>query len=322
MRVLVIGGTGHIGTHLVPRLVEAGHEVIVMSRGSREPYQPHPAWAHVDRITVDKTEMEKTGTFGALVKEQKADIVMDMLCFTVESAEQLVDSLRGSIEMLLHCGTIWVHGPSVRVPTTEETPRGPLEPYGINKALIEKYLLFEARHNDFPVTILHPGQIAGQGWSPVNPAGNSDISLFSDLAQGKEIVLPNSGMETLNFVHADDVAHAFMQAMTHWNAARAENFHIVADDAITLRGYAEFAARQFGQTPNMRFLPLDDLCASLPEVLASGTRSHLLHSPHCSCDKARRLIDYRPRYNVYETLADALSWMRENEGMKLADYKE
>jgi len=133
MRVLVIGGTGHIGTYLVPRLVEAGHEVIVMSLGSREPYQPHPAWAQVDRITVDKTEMEKTGPFGGLVKEQKPDIVMDMLCYTVESAKHLVDTLRGSIEMLLHCGTIWVYGPSVRVPTTEETPRRPMEPYGIDR---------------------------------------------------------------------------------------------------------------------------------------------------------------------------------------------
>ena len=312
MRVVVIGGTGHIGTYLVPRLVEAGHDVTVISRGSREPYQPHPSWASVDRIAVDKTEAEEAGTFGSLISELEPDIVMDMLCFTIESARQLVESLRGRLEMLLHCGTIWVHGPSVRVPTTEETPRRPLEPYGTNKALIEEYLLSEARHRDFPVTILHPGQIAGQGWAPVNPAGNADVSLFSDLAQGKEIVLPNSGMETLNFVHADDVAHAFMQAMAHWNAARAESFHVVAEDAITLRGYAEFAARQFGQTANMRFLPLDEFCAPLHEDLAQGTRSHLLHSPHCSCEKARRLIDYRPRYNVYETLADALSWLRED----------
>ena len=286
MRVVVIGGTGHIGTYLVPRLVEAGHEVIAMSRGSRAPYHPHPAWAKVNRITVDKTEMEKIGTFGGLVMEQEPDIVMDLLCFTVESAKQLVESLRGRIEMLLHCGTIWVHGPSMRVPTTEETPRRPFDEYGTNKALIEEYLLFEARRNNFPLTILHPGQIAGPGWAPVNPAGNSDVSLFSDLAQGKEVVLPNNGMETLNFVHADDVAHAFMQAMAHWNSARAESFHIVANDAITLRGYAEFAAQQFGKTANMRFLPLDDFCASLPENLAEGTRSHLLHSPHCSCEKA------------------------------------
>ena len=311
MRVVVIGGTGHIGTYLVPRLVEAGHDVVVMARGTREPYTPHPAWERVDRITVDKTEAEEAGTFGGLITELKPDIVMDMLCFTLDSARLLVETLRGHLEMLLHCGTIWVHGHSVRVPTTEETPRQPMGEYGINKALIEEYLLAEARRSNFPVTILHPGQIAGPGWAPVNPAGNRDVSLFSDLAQGNEIALPNNGMETLNFVHADDVAHAFMQAMAHWNAARAESFHVVAEDAITFRGYAEFAARQFGQTANMRFVPLDEFCAPLPEDVAEGTRSHLLHSPHCSCDKARRLIDYRPRYDVYETLAETLGWMRD-----------
>ena len=311
MRVVVIGGTGHIGSYLVPRLVEAGHDVVSMARGTREPYQPHPAWGSVDRIEVDKTEAEEAGTFGGLIKELEPDVVMDMLCFTVDSARLLVESLRGNLEMLLHCGTIWVHGHSLRVPTTEETPRQPMGEYGINKALIEEYLLAEARRSNFPVTILHPGQIAGPGWAPVNPAGNRDVSLFADLAQGNEVVLPNNGMETLNFVHADDVAHAFMQAMGHWNAARAESFHVVAEDAITFRGYAEFAARQFGQTANMRFVPLDEFCAPLSEDLAEGTRSHLLHSPHCSCDKARRLIDYRPRYDVYETLAETLGWMRD-----------
>ena len=44
MRIVVIGGTGHVGTYMVPRLVEAGHEVIVISRAQRQPYQPHGAW--------------------------------------------------------------------------------------------------------------------------------------------------------------------------------------------------------------------------------------------------------------------------------------
>ena len=44
MRVVVIGGTGHIGTYLVPKLVETGYQVISVSRQQREPYQPHAAW--------------------------------------------------------------------------------------------------------------------------------------------------------------------------------------------------------------------------------------------------------------------------------------
>ena len=55
-RVVVIGATGHIGTYLVPRLVRGGHEVIAMSRGTRDPYQASPQWGSVTRIAVDRDE--------------------------------------------------------------------------------------------------------------------------------------------------------------------------------------------------------------------------------------------------------------------------
>ena len=43
MKIVVIGSTGHVGGFLVPRLVEAGHEVVAVSRGESEPYRPHAA---------------------------------------------------------------------------------------------------------------------------------------------------------------------------------------------------------------------------------------------------------------------------------------
>jgi nucleoside-diphosphate-sugar epimerase len=43
-RVVIIGGSGHVGTYLVPRLVEAGFDVVNVARGKREPYSPHAAW--------------------------------------------------------------------------------------------------------------------------------------------------------------------------------------------------------------------------------------------------------------------------------------
>jgi len=48
MRVIVIGGSGHIGTYLTPRLVEEGHTVICVSRSQRKPYLPHTAWQDVE----------------------------------------------------------------------------------------------------------------------------------------------------------------------------------------------------------------------------------------------------------------------------------
>ena len=50
MKVVVIGGSGHVGTYLVPRLVAAGHAVVNVSRGEREPYQSHAAWSRVERV--------------------------------------------------------------------------------------------------------------------------------------------------------------------------------------------------------------------------------------------------------------------------------
>src|SRR5512147_1991029 len=95
MRVVIIGGTGHVGTYLVPRLVQAGHEVVVISRQKREPYQAHGAWQAVRQIVMDRTVEEAAGGFGRQVRDLKPDIVIDMICFKPESARQLVEALRG-----------------------------------------------------------------------------------------------------------------------------------------------------------------------------------------------------------------------------------
>src|SRR5215475_10869491 len=141
MRVVVIGGTGHIGTYLTPRLVEAGHQVISVSRGRREPYQPHSAWRSVQQVTLDRPAEEASGTFGQRVRELQADAIIDLTCYHPASARHLVEALRGSIAHFLHCGTIWVHGPGVEVPITEDQPRKPVGDYGCRKAEIEQYLL-------------------------------------------------------------------------------------------------------------------------------------------------------------------------------------
>src|SRR5580704_6327138 len=125
MRVIVIGGTGHIGTYLTPRLVEDGHQVISVSRGRREPYQPNAAWQHVRRVSMDRAAEEAEGTFGPRIRELQADAIVDITCYTPASARHLVEALRGSVQHFLHCGTIWVHGPTVKGPIREDEPRKP-----------------------------------------------------------------------------------------------------------------------------------------------------------------------------------------------------
>src|SRR5262245_23347819 len=93
-RVVVIGATGHIGSYLVPRLVGAGHEVIAVSRGEREPNHEAVEWRSTERVNADRSAEEVAGTFGRRIADLRADVVVDLICFTPASAQHLVDALR------------------------------------------------------------------------------------------------------------------------------------------------------------------------------------------------------------------------------------
>ena len=245
MRIVIIGGSGHIGSYLTPRLVEGGHTVLCVSRGQRQPYIAHDAWNQVERVTIDRASEDSAGTFGSRIRDLEPDCVIDLTAYTLESTVQLIEALRGRIRQFLHCGTIWVHGPATEVPTTEEYPRNPISDYGVRKAAIESYLLDQARSRQFPAAILHPGHLVGTGWMPLNPAANFNPAVFADLAAGREIALPNQGLETLHHVHADDVAQAFVRAMANWSNACGESFHVVSPAAISLADYAQAVGRWF-----------------------------------------------------------------------------
>ena len=309
MRIVVIGATGHVGGYLVPRLVEAGHEVIALSRGQHKVYREHGAWETVRRLVVDRSAEETAGTFGRRVRDLQPDAVVDMICFTLSSAQHLVEGLRGHVQHFLSCGTIWVHGHSVQVPTTEDQVRCPFGEYGVQKAQIEAYLLKEARLHGFPATVLHPGHIVGTGWAPLNPAGHFNPGVFVRLARGESLSLPNLGLETVHHVHADDVALAFAQALVRRNSAVGESFHVVSPAALTLRGYAEAVAGWFGKTASLSYLPWEQWRAATGEDEAAQTWDHIAHSPNCCIEKARRLLGFRPRYSSLEAVYESVMWL-------------
>ncbi len=307
MRVVVIGGTGHIGTFLIPRLVNAGHDVIVASRGKREPYVPHSAWNSVRRIDIDRAAEDAAGTFGARIAALEADAVVDLICFTPGSARQLVDALEARHTLLLHCGTMWVHGRPTIVPTTEEAPRHPFGDYGIQKAAIERLLLESTRLGVTRAVILHPGHLVGPGWKPLNPAGHFNPDVFTRIAHGELLQLPNEGMETVHHVHADDVAQAFELAITHPDDAVGESFHVVSPAPLTLRAYAEGMFAHFGQRAQLRFLPWDEWRHTVTEDEAAATWDHIAHSPHGSIAKARQRLGYAPRYTSIEAVIESVN---------------
>jgi len=303
-RIVVIGATGHVGTYLVPRLVRAGHEVVALSRGEREPYVPAPEWRAVERVTADREAEDAAGKFGARIAALAPDAVVDMVCFTPESASQLLEALRPTRPLLLHCGTIWVHGPVARVPVTEDEPRTAYGEYGTGKAAIEALLHRETVSGGVPSVALHPGHISGP-WPSITPAGNLDLDVWRRLAAGEPLALPGLGLGVLHHVHADDVAQAFERALTR-PAAIGSSFHVVSEQAMTLRGLAAGVAGWFGREPVLEFVEWAEFERRVGAGHAEATREHVARSIAASIDRAREVLGYQPRFSSLEALHESL----------------
>ena len=306
-RIIVIGGSGHIGAYLIPALVEQGHDVVNVSRGQSGKYRPHAAWQSVEQVTLDRTAEERSGTFASRMAGLRPDIVVDLISFDLPGTQSLVHALRGKVEHFLHCGTIWVYGHQPAIPVDEGEPVNPFGEYGINKAAIETWLLHESRRTGFPATVFRPGHIVGPGWAPIGPCGNLDVEVFSRMARGEEISLPNCGLETLHHVHADDIAQFVMRAIANRPASVGETFNVVAEKALNLRGYAEAMFRWFGVEPRIRFQPFDEWKIGQTSEQAQQAWEHIARSSCMSMEKARHRLGYQPRYTSLAAIQEAVS---------------
>jgi nucleoside-diphosphate-sugar epimerase len=307
VKIVIIGGSGHIGSYLIPLLVARHYNVINISRGSSKPYLPHPAWNKVHQIKLDRKALDEKNEFGSKIAELNPDVVVDLITFDLPSAEKLINALKGKVQHYLFCSTIWVYGPPTTCPILETDPRYPIEEYGINKKAIEDYLMRLARIDGFPATSFRPGHIVGKGWIPCNPQGNFDPDVFSTIARGGEITLPNAGGEMLHHVHAEDIAHWILIAMDNRNTTIGECFNMVSPQSLTLRGYAEAMYRYFNQSPRIRYIPLPEFEKGIEkEEHRKTSMAHIGHSACWSMEKSKRLLGFEPRYSSLEAVQESV----------------
>jgi nucleoside-diphosphate-sugar epimerase len=318
VRIVVIGGRGHIGSFLVPRLVRAGHEVVNLSRGRRAPYADDPAWDSVQQVVVDRDAEDAVGEFAARVANLTPEAVIDLICFTPESATSLVAGLRGRTEHLLHCGSIWRYGPSRKQPMTEQDNSPPVGEYGVAKAAIAELLAEETRSGGLVTTTVHPGHISGPGWPPIGPLSNLDPQVWRHLAGGEELAVPGLGVELLHHVHADDVAQACQLAVQHRAAAAGQDFNVVAPSALTVRGFAEVAAGWFGRPARLRSVSWEEFRATTSPAYADQSWQHLWRSQCASIDKARSLLGFAPAYEPEDAVLESVRWLLEHDQLKVS----
>ena len=280
--------------------------MINVSRGAARPYRADPSWDAVRHVQADRVSEDRAGTFGARIAALEADVVIDLIAFDLASTRAVVEALRGRVGHYIFCNTIRVYGALVAVPSTEADPPNPIDAYGRGKAESEAYLVREARVNGFPATVFRPGHIVGEGWVPTSPLGVNEAEVFSRIARGEVLTLPNLGLETLHHVHADDLAQWIICAMENRAASVGEVFNAVSAQAVTLRGYAEAVYGRFGRTPKLAFQAVGEWLAAMAPELAEGAWRHVRRRSSHSIGKSVQRPGNRPRYTSLEAIRQSV----------------
>jgi nucleoside-diphosphate-sugar epimerase len=314
MDILVVGGTGHIGSYLVPRLIADGHRVRVIARNPHPQYAEEPLlWSEVEWIKADRRAEEAEGTWLERMRSIETDVVVDLIAFTPQENAAMVAAFRGRIDHFLHCGTIWAYGPSARTPYREEYPRRPITEYGINKAAIEADLLHAWSRERFPATIVHPGHICGRRWLPIDPQGSRNgVEVYRKLATGQPVHLPDLGLYTIHHVHADDVAQIFHRAINQRPHALGQSFSAVAPYALSLAACCQSVAQLLGRQAVLSFVPLARMIEYVDREAFAVIEAHCQHSPCSSIEKSSALLGYQPRYTTEQIYAECLAYQLES----------
>ncbi|MBI2871815.1 MAG: NAD-dependent epimerase/dehydratase family protein [Chloroflexi bacterium] len=224
-RILVTGGAGFIGSHLVGRLLELGHQVAVvddLSTGKREYVDPRAAFYHLD--------ITQAAALGEVVARVRPEVVEHHAAQTsvvrsvADPGEDARTNILGSLSVLEACRRHGVehvifastggalYGNPERVPCGEEHPVRPLSPYGAAKAAVETYLAMYQQVYGLSWTALRYANVYGPRQDPFGEAGVVSIFTQKMLTEQAPTIF-GTGEQQRDFVYVGDVVEANVLAL-------------------------------------------------------------------------------------------------------------
>jgi UDP-glucose 4-epimerase len=225
MKVLVTGGAGFIGSHVVDAYRAAGLDVAVvdnLSRGSRENLRPDVPFYCAD--IRDRSALE------AIFAQEKPDILnhhaaqidvrravrepaFDAECNILGSIHLLDLSVQYKVRRFIYASTGGaIYGEAKVLPATEETPVLPLAPYGVSKHTVEHYLFTYNCNLGLPYVVLRYGNVYGPRQSSQGEAGV--VAIFSEqMLRNITPTIYGDGTKTRDYIEASEVARANVHAL-------------------------------------------------------------------------------------------------------------
>ncbi|MEZ5333394.1 MAG: NAD-dependent epimerase/dehydratase family protein [Thermoanaerobaculia bacterium] len=222
--MLVTGGAGFIGSHVVDGFLAEGHRVVVLddlSTGRRDNVPDEAELAVADIRSPEAAELVENGRFDVLVhlaaqmdvRRSTADPRFDAEVNVLGTLNLLEAAVRGGVKQVVFASTGGaIYGEQDSFPADEDHPTRPVSPYGVSKLAGERYLYYFHVEHGLDVTCLRYANVYGERQNPHGEAGVVAIFLQRLLA-GEECTIHGDGEQTRDYVHVSDVARANVAAL-------------------------------------------------------------------------------------------------------------
>jgi len=302
VHVLVIGGTGPTGIPLVQGLVDRGHRVAILHRGTHERDETPAAVEHLHADPYDE----------ASLRDALAGKTFDVTYTMYGRLRVIAEVLRRHSGRLISVGGVpayrgwmnaWLHEPpGLPVPVGEDAPTvaAPEEDEKGYRIVRTEQAVFaahpDATHFRYPY-VYGPYQLTPREWIVVRR-----------VLDGRDrIIVADEGLTLHHHGYTENIAHALLLALEHPEAAAGKIFNIADEEVLSVRQVVEIIATALGHSFDIVSMPYDLAVPAWP-LLAQPLPTHRV----LDVSRVRADLGYRDRVPAREALARTARWLAEH----------
>jgi UDP-glucose 4-epimerase len=311
-RILVTGGAGFIGSHIVDLLLARGHRVVVfdnLSTGSESNLNPSAEFVRGDvRDAAALTPIFAGGIDAVLHIAGQASIRMsfqnpadDLNTNTLGTIHILQQCMANRVPRLLFASSMTIYGDPAVVPTPEDSPAFPISNYAITKYAAERYVHVAAARRDldfaFNMTSFRMFNVYGERQSLTNAYQGVFAIFVGNVLRGEPINIHSDGEQSRDFVHITDVARAWVDALDQ-PATYGQVINLGTGRPTSMNALCDMVLAAFGHTREaypVRYHP-----AQPGDLRQSGA----------DVSRARELLGWTPLVQVEDGMPATIAWAR------------